>query len=91
MNMRVHIIVDGRVQGVCFRMYARQEAGRLGLTGWVKNLRNGTVEVVAEGQEKDLARLVAWCRTGPSYATVTGLTEKYLDATGEFDSFRIAY
>lgn len=91
MTRRVHIIVQGRVQGVCYRMYTCEEARRLGLTGWVRNLRDGTVEVVAEGPADSLGNLAAWCRTGPSYARVTNLTEEYSDATGEFDSFTIAY
>ena len=84
-------IVEGRVQGVCYRMYACEEARRLGLTGWVKNLRGGTVELTAEGPADSLADLVARCRTGPSHARVTDLTEEYSHATGEFDSFTIAY
>ena len=91
MDERVHIIVEGRVQGVCFRMYTCEEGRRLGLTGWVRNLPDGTVKVVAEGPPETLGELVAWCRHGPSYARVTGLTEDWSAATGEFDSFTIAY
>ena len=89
MKKRGHFIAEGRVQGVCYRMYACDEATRLGLTGWVRNVMDGTVEVVAEGEEDALRALLAWCRAGPSYAHVTGVKEEYLDATGEFDSFQI--
>jgi acylphosphatase len=71
-------------------MYSRDEATRLGLTGYVRNLRSGTVEIVAEGEEDDLGKLLAWCREGPSYAHVTGVEEQYSEATGEFNSFRIS-
>jgi acylphosphatase len=72
-------------------MYARREAQRLGLTGVVRNLRDGTVEIVAEGDESALDAFLAWCRRGPSYARVTGVTEQYSDATGEFSGFEITY
>lgn len=88
---RVHIVVKGRVQGVCYRMYTCEEARRLGLAGLVRNLRDGSVEVIAEGEAGALHELVDWCRRGPSYAMVTKMTDEYSDATGEFDSFTIAY
>jgi acylphosphatase len=72
-------------------MYSLDEATRLGLTGFVRNLRDGTVEIVAEGEEADLLKMLAWCREGPSYANVTGVKEEYSEATGEFESFRVTY
>ena len=59
MRGRVHMTVDGRVQGVCFRMATKEEAVRLGLTGWVRNLRDGRVEIVAEGDQAAIIDLVA--------------------------------
>jgi len=61
---RVHGYLRGRVQGVWFRSSTREEALRLGLTGWVRNLPDGRVEFVAEGDEAALEDLVAWCRRG---------------------------
>ena len=84
---RVHLVISGRVQGVGFRMAARDEAMRLGLTGWVGNLPNGSVETVAEGGANKLDRFVAWCRTGPPLARVRDLTVERGDAGGRFDSF----
>lgn len=91
MKKRGHFIVAGGVQGVFYRMYAREEATRLGLTGWVRNQADGTVEIVVEGDKDALAEFLEWCRRGPSYAHVTGVQEEYSGATGEFDSFRITY
>ena len=90
-NIRVHLIIEGRVQGVWFRDSTRQEAVRLGLSGWVKNRFDGTVEVVAEGPRERVETLVTWCHHGPPAAGVTGVREFKEDFTGEFDSFRIVF
>ena len=89
MKKRGHFIIKGYVQGVCFRMYARNQAEQLGVTGWVRNQSDGNVEIVAEGEKDALSKLLAWCRQGPSYADVTGIDVKYSEATGEFSSFEI--
>ncbi len=86
---RMHLLVDGRVQGVCYRMYAQDQASGLGVTGWVKNLPDGRVEIVAEGDDESLNSLAGWCRTGPSMAMVTGIEMDQSEATGAFDSFSI--
>ena len=91
MKKRAHFIIAGRVQGVCYRIYACDEAERFGIKGWVRNMANDTVEIIAEGEEVALTEFLNWCRCGPSYAQVSGITEEYSDATGEFDSFRINY
>ena len=67
---RVHFKIRGRVQGVYFRASAVQRAQELGLTGWVKNCADGSVEGVAEGARPELEKLVAWCGQGPSGARV---------------------
>ena len=91
MKRRGHFWIDGRVQGVFFRVDASEEASRLGLTGWVKNLPDGRVEIVAEGEEHLLERFLAWCRKGPPAAHVTDIEEDYTDATGEYPSFMVTY
>ena len=70
---RVHAVVRGRVQGVGFRASAAHEGHRLGLTGWVRNLMDGTVEVLAAGDDAAVDQLVTWLRRGPRGAHVTGL------------------
>ena len=89
--VRAHLIVTGRVQGVFFRHNTNKEANRLGLTGWVRNLSSGNVEVVAEG-EKDVAEeLIAWCHRGPSMARVDNVTVTWETYTGEFSGFNVTY
>ena len=72
---RVRIIVDGRVQGVYFRDSTRGTAVRLGLTGWVRNLPDGRVEAVLEGDAQAVARALVWARTGPEHALVTAFDQ----------------
>ena len=88
---RGHFIISGRVQGVCYRLYANEEARRLGVTGWVRNLHTGEVEVLAEGEDEAVATFFSWCRQGPASASVTDATSEYSEATGEFGSFGVRY
>jgi acylphosphatase len=90
-NIRAHLIIEGRVQGVWFRDSTRAEAIRLGLVGWVKNRSDGSVEVVAEGPEEKVKELTEWCHYGPPAARVTRVDEIKEGLTGEFDSFRISF
>ncbi len=91
MAYRLHIIVIGDVQGVFFRAGAQGEARRLGITGWARNLPDGSVEVMAEGAHGPLERLLEWCGHGPAGASVSGIKSWWLAATGEFTDFRITY
>ena len=70
-DLAVHIIVHGQVQGVFFRASAKAQALELGLTGWIRNLSNGTVEAHAEGDRDALDQFIKWCHKGPSYAKVS--------------------
>ena len=88
---RVRIIVSGRVQGVCFRAYTRQKASELGIDGFVRNLFDGRVEIVAQGGEADLDSLVRWARHGPSYASVTDISVKEEPVDSKMEGFRIKY
>lgn len=88
---RAHLWIQGYVQGVNFRHYTRQQAGLLGLTGWVRNLYDGRVEVVAEGEEDDVQALIAWCRHGPPSAEVEGVDVTWEPYRGEFRHFGIAW
>ena len=88
---RVHLLIRGYVQGVFFRASTRDMANTLGLTGWVRNLPGGGVEAVFEGQKDLLEEAVRWCHKGPPGATVTEVSEKWLDYKGEFDRFEIRW
>jgi acylphosphatase len=89
MVQRCRLIVTGHVQGVCFRWYTQRTAARLGLRGWVRNLPDGGVEIVAEGDLADLHQLVAWAQHGPSEAEVDEVRSEWSPATGEFAGFEI--
>jgi len=81
--MRVHVEVTGRVQGVFFRDSCRQTARRLDVSGWVRNTAAGSVEGEFEGEDLAVQALVDWCREGPPYATVTGVSVSPKTPTGE--------
>ncbi len=88
--IRVRVLIDGRVQGVAYRFYAEKSASRLGITGWVRNLEDGRVEVLAEGSAGDIAGFLERLKEGPSLARVEGFDVRREPATGEFRDFRIA-
>lgn len=91
MNKRLEAIVTGYVQGVSYRYYARQEARRLGLTGWITNDPDGSVRVVAEGSQKKLGEFSNFLLTGSPHAHVDHVQADWLDATGEFSDFNVRY
>ena len=90
-NVRCHVRIDGRVQGVCFRMDTRRAALERNLTGWVKNLPDGRVEAVFEGTEVEVKSMLKWCEIGPPLAYVRKTTIGWEPYTGEFDSFEITF
>ncbi len=89
--MRLHAFISGIVQGVFFRSNTVAHAKQLGLKGWVRNLDDGRVEVVAEGGVESLKKLLKWLYKGPSGAIVKKVEYEWLDATGEFSDFEILY
>ncbi len=86
---RVHLLAAGRVQGVFFRKSAADEARRLGLCGWVRNLPDGRVEAEAEGERAAVEALVAWCRRGPPAARVDDLAVTWVEPCGGLGPFAI--
>jgi acylphosphatase len=84
---RAHVFVSGRVQGVFFRGETVDQAVSLGLSGWVRNLSDGRVEIVAEGAKEDAQSLIDWCYDGPPAAVVTGVEILWETSTGEFNTF----
>ena len=90
-DIRVHIIISGRVQGVFFRANTKREAVELGLTGWVKNKEDGSVEAVLEGPEARVKEMLLWCKQGPMLSRVDNVEVKYEIAKGEIEGFEIRY
>ncbi|UCD78780.1 MAG: acylphosphatase [Desulfobacterales bacterium] len=90
-KVRAHAIISGRVQGVFFRMETKRAADRFGVFGWVRNLKDGTVEAVFEGDRDRVEAAVDWCRQGPSHASVADVDLTWQNYTGEFDGFEIVY
>lgn len=88
---QVNILVSGRVQGVFFRSQTKNQADRLGLTGWVKNLPDGKVEIVAQGKRENLEKLIAWSRKGPILAKVEKLEIKWKEPDNFFSSFEVIF
>jgi acylphosphatase len=86
---RLHAIVTGYVQGVGFRYYVLDAAVALGVNGWVRNLWNGDVEVIAEGEREALEKLLAMLRRGPRAAHVSGVDIEWGEFAGEFSSFHV--
>jgi len=90
-EVRLHAIIHGRVQGVSFRYYAMQRARELGVTGYARNLWDESVEVVAEGQRALVDELLAFLRVGPRAAFVTGVDVRWLAPTNEFQRFEVRH
>jgi acylphosphatase len=88
---RVHVYISGTVQGVAFRAKTRNEAIRNKVSGWVRNLPDGGVEAVFEGKPEDVARVVGWCRVGPSLAVVERVEALEEPYSGAFKEFSIRY
>jgi len=88
---RLHIVIEGVVQGVFFRAGTKGKSCKLGLTGWVKNSPDGSVEAVFEGDIDKIDQIVEWCKKGPPGAVVRNVETIWEQATGEYDSFSIKY
>ncbi len=90
-NKRLHAFVSGIVQGVGFRYFVNKQAQRLGITGFVRNLYDGRVEVVAEGSNEKLQLLLAELHKGPAFGRVDKVETEWLNATGGFDRFQVTF
>lgn len=89
MNKVLHATIHGNVQGVFYRKGAQQEAQKLNLIGYVKNLPDGTVELKAEGPKENLQKLLNWCYNGPKHARIDRVDFKWLESTQKYSSFEI--
>ncbi|MBI2067806.1 MAG: acylphosphatase [Deltaproteobacteria bacterium] len=88
-KVRAHLVISGRVQGVCFRACTEEEATRRHLTGWVRNTEEGKVEVVVEGESEPVRQLIDWCHEGPPTARVSKVEVTLEKFHGDLTDFRI--
>ena len=88
---RAHIFASGRVQGVFFRAGTKEKARELAVTGWVKNLSDGRIEAIFEGEREKVEEMVKWAKKGPPGATVNHLDVVWEEHRGEFTNFEIKY
>src|SRR4030042_4480946 len=88
---RARVIIEGRVQGVFFRHHTQETAYKLGVKGWVRNRRDGSVEALFEGDKKEIDQIIQWCHRGPSEARVMNVRTTWENYTGEFEDFSISY
>ena len=91
MKSRVHIVVSGKVQGVFFRHHTKEAADELSLYGWVRNLRNGDVELIAEGYKDDLDKFVEKVQKGSPFAIIRDVKAEWSDYLGEYDRFSVRF
>jgi len=90
-KIRVHLFVSGRVQGVFFRENTKKRAEKLGVFGWIKNLKDGRLGAVLEGDKANVAALVKWINRGPFWAKVERVETAWENYQAEFNSFEIKY
>jgi acylphosphatase len=90
-KIRVHLLINGRVQGVYFRQNTKIVASNHGVNGWIRNLKDGRVHVLLEGNEAAVGKVIEWCQVGPTDALVNYVDIKYEEYTGEFQEFMISY
>lgn len=89
-RVRAHVLISGRVQGVCFRAYTVDEAAAADIVGWVRNRPDGRVEAVFEGGKSAVEAMIAWCHKGPPAARVNGVEVVWGEPKGE-QGFGIRY
>ena len=90
-NTRAHVFIKGKVQGVYFRQNLRIVSKRHEVNGWVRNLKDGRVEAVLEGEEMNVSEVIEWCHAGPPEAKVDDVKVEYEPYKGEFSNFTVLY
>jgi acylphosphatase len=89
MTKRIHVFIKGTVQGVYYRYNTLKKAEEYHLTGWVRNKADGSVEMVCEGTEENINKIVRWCKKGPEGAHIREVETDWEQYTGEFNVFEI--
>jgi len=88
---RTHVLISGRAQGVFFRENTQRKAKKLRITGWIKNLSDGRVEAVFEGDKKPVEKIINWAKRGPILAKVESIDIEWQEYKNEFSDFEIRY
>lgn len=91
MKVRAHVYVSGRVQGVFFRYETKKEAEKRNVKGWVRNLPDGRVEAVFEGEKENVEKLIEFCHRGPSLARVEKVEVLWEEYEGKFKDFKLIF
>jgi acylphosphatase len=91
MTVRAHVTVTGRVQGVFYRTSTMEKARDMGVSGWVRNLRDGRVEAVFEGEPGSVKEMVAWCRIGPPGSSVKDVQVSWGEQPENLKDFKVVY
>ena len=87
---KIHVMISGKVQGVLFRISTQDKANELNLTGWVKNIFNNAVEIIAEGEREELSKFSGWLHLGPPNAAIDKISIEWNDQPErQFSSFEI--
>lgn len=90
-KVRAHVIIAGRVQGIFYRVSAKKMADKIGVKGWIRNLPDGRVEAVFEGDEDAVKRMISWCWVGPPGAKVINIDVEWEEYLEEYKDFRVLY
>lgn len=88
-KVRAHVVISGRVQGVFYRTSAKKMADKVGVKGWIRNLPDGKVEAVFEGDEDAVKQMISWCWIGPPGAKVMNIDVEWEEYLGEYKDFRV--
>jgi len=91
MKKQAHLKIFGEVQGVFYRANSQERAEELGLVGWVKNLGDGSVEIVVQGEEEMINEMISWCYEGPTGSAVEDIHVKWEEVMENFNGFEIRY
>ncbi len=90
-NKRLHVIVTGRVQGVFFRAYTKETAAQMGLSGWVRNRNDGTVEALIEGEKDAVDKMLKWFHQGSPHSVVESVEATEETPVGDSSTFEVRY
>jgi len=91
MSICLHLHISGKVQGVCYRASSQMQAHQLGLMGFSRNLADGRVEIMVQGEQDIVQQFIDWCHRGPAMAKVTEVEQKAINCPEEFGGFDVRY